>query len=219
MRLLILYAFAVLTVPAFGSSAAAQIGDDQSARCNDVYSNTYSLDDQIAGCNAVIASGRLSGHELGTAYSNRGFVYVEKHDFDRAISDFDEAIHVYPGVADNYLYRGTVYMNKEDYAHAIVDFGEAIRLDPRNIIAYSNRGLIDLKQNRFQAAWNDYNAAAELISAARDFPQDVAAIALYGRGMAALRLGRTASAHADIAKAESIDGRIAGGFAKLGIEP
>jgi hypothetical protein len=42
---------------------------------------------------------------------------------------------------------------------------------------------------------------------------------LIGRGIAALRLGRTAEGHADIAAATARDPRAAADFARLGVTP
>ncbi|MGZ5791435.1 MAG: hypothetical protein ACXWI7_04285, partial [Croceibacterium sp.] len=70
---------------------------------------------------------------------------------------------------------------------------------------------VSLKQQRWQDAWNDYDAA--------DKARPDQASYLFGRGVAALRLGRTQQGHADITKSEQIDGAIAQTFAGYGIVP
>jgi len=65
---------------------------------------------------------------------NRGRVYLEKKDYDKAIADFNEEIRITKsdtvGLSAAYLYRGDAYFEKKDYDKAIADFNEAIRLFP-----------------------------------------------------------------------------------------
>ena len=68
-----------------------------------------------------------------------------------------------------------------------------------------------MKQQRWQAAWNDYNAAVQ-IDAAK-------ALSIYGRGVAALRLGRTKEGQADLAAAARLNATVATAYAADGITP
>jgi hypothetical protein len=67
--------------------------------------------------------------------------------------------------------------------------------------------LVGLRQGRWQHAWDDYNEAVTADAGMMG--------SLYGRGLAALGLGRTAEGEADIAKAQAA----AGEFADLGLTP
>ncbi len=64
---------------------------------------------------------------------------MDKREFDKALSDYNEAIKIDPRYAQAYYNRGLVQMEKKDYDKAIADFSEAIRLDPRDPSGYSNR--------------------------------------------------------------------------------
>ena len=55
-----------------------------------------------------------------------------KHDFDRAIADFTEAIRLDPNPDLAYQWRGDAYSDKGEYDKAIADYTESIRLDPNN---------------------------------------------------------------------------------------
>ncbi len=80
-------------------SAAAQpvqvpaVADDDPNTCKQV-----SGDMAIAACTRAIAS--------GGAFNNRGLAYQDKHDYDRAIADFNEAIRLDPRDSGQYLNRG-----------------------------------------------------------------------------------------------------------------
>ena len=90
-------------------------------------------------------STRRSGSIPGgrRAYDDRGGVWVEKGELDKAIADFDEAIRLDPRSARAYANRGVVWRKKSELDKALADFNEAIRLDPRtpSVYARSRPGL------------------------------------------------------------------------------
>jgi len=81
-------------------------------------------------------------------YNNRGIMYIEKGNYDRAISDFNELIRLNPNEAATYNNRGVAYYKKEVYERAIADYTEAIRLNPNYAEAYKNRGLASYSYQR-----------------------------------------------------------------------
>jgi tetratricopeptide (TPR) repeat protein len=56
--------------------------------------------------------------------------YYSKGDYDRAISDYDQDIQLFPKHASAYAIRGEAHEAKNDFDHAIADFNEALKLDP-----------------------------------------------------------------------------------------
>ena len=69
------------------------------------------------------------------AYDNRGLIWQEKGDLDKAIADYTEAIRLDPKYAMAYDSRGRRLGTKGDLDKAIADFNEAIRLDPNDAVA------------------------------------------------------------------------------------
>jgi len=53
-----------------------------------------------------------------------------KRDYERALSDFNEALRLDPSSADAHIFRGDVYLNKGDDDRALSDYNEALRLKP-----------------------------------------------------------------------------------------
>ncbi len=76
------------------------------------------------------------------AYINRGVVYYDQGQYQRAIQDYDQVIRLDPGVSVAYSNRGAAYNALGRQQRAIEDYNQAIRLDPDNAVAYNNRGIM-----------------------------------------------------------------------------
>ena len=53
-------------------------------------------DPAIAACDRAIACGKFDGDRLSELHNNRGVEYKSKHELDRAIADFSDAIKLNP---------------------------------------------------------------------------------------------------------------------------
>jgi len=62
--------------------------------------------------------------------NQRGLIYLELNDLDRALADLNEAIRLKSDYAMAYKNRSKVYAARGDRARADADLAEAIRLDP-----------------------------------------------------------------------------------------
>ena len=131
MRLSILVLVFVSGLPAWGQWS------DDAERC----ANISGPDQRLPYCCAAIESGKLSTSNLAITFSNRGLLYQDKGNYDRAIQDFDQAIRLNPSGATAFFNRGNAYRLKENYYRAIQDYDQAIRLNPRYADAFINRGL------------------------------------------------------------------------------
>ncbi len=94
----------------------------------------------IAGCSALIQSAHETGINLAMAFYGRGLAYSRKGDYDRAISDYDQALRLNPDLANAFYGRGGAYAYKGDYDHAIQDYNQALRLNPNSAVAFYGRG-------------------------------------------------------------------------------
>ncbi len=56
---------------------------------------------------------------------------MNKHEFDKALSEYDEAIRLDPKNGMAYCGRGAASTEKGEFDKAIASFDEAIRLDPQ----------------------------------------------------------------------------------------
>ncbi|QUD86826.1 tetratricopeptide repeat protein [Phenylobacterium montanum] len=185
-------------------------------------------------------------HTLYGAYLMRGSAYAHTGSPELAIADYNQANKIEPDDAEIYLYRGQAYGQAKDFSHAIADIDQALVQRPNwnaaltagcrfraivnrdldaaanycdlavrrsggSIIDLDSRGLVRLQQHRFSEAWTDFDAVVRV--------QPAAAHSLYGRGLAALRLGRMAEGQADIAAAAKLDAKIADTYSAYGQRP
>ncbi len=64
------------------------------------------------------------------AFNNRGAAYQKKHQYERAMQDFEQSIKIDPKYAGAFANRAQVYQNMGQYDRAVRDYDEAIRLQP-----------------------------------------------------------------------------------------
>ena len=91
----------------------------------------------------------------------------------------------------------------------LADSDEALKLQPINLDVRETRGFIYLKLGDPSLALHEYDQALDAD------PQRV--IALYGRGLAKIRLGNVADGERDRAAAIAINPAVAGEFSVYGL--
>ena len=76
----------------------------------------------LAGCTALIVSGKEKPDDLAEDFYNRAYARDFETDADKKLTDYSAAIRYRPRYADAYGWRGiTYYWPKADYDHAIAD--------------------------------------------------------------------------------------------------
>lgn len=99
--------------------------------------------------------------DYAAAYANRGRMWLEREDFERALEDLDEAIELEPGLAQAYANRGSAKDNLGRKEEALADFDRSLELRA-DALVYFTRGMFHLRYAEFDAAYDDYMAAAKL---------------------------------------------------------
>jgi tetratricopeptide (TPR) repeat protein len=82
--------------------------------------------------------------KLANCRLQRGIELVETADFENAVPLLDNAISVYPGNAEAFLYRGEAWMNMEKFDLAAKDFTKAKELDPSGQTGKTAVELLDM---------------------------------------------------------------------------
>jgi lipoprotein NlpI len=120
---------------------------------------------RIDACTALIQSGKSSTEDLATAYLDRGNAYQDKSEYDRAIQDYCEAIHLKPQFELAIYDRANAYGSKGEYDHAIADYDQVIELAPEGdhvYFAYYGRGYAFSAKGEYDHAIKDYDQAIRL---------------------------------------------------------
>ena len=170
----------------------------------------FSRDQQINGCTSIIQSRRASAPELLWAFHNRGYAYYRKDAFERAITDFNEAIRINPGDAD--VLNARCWLRTivgRELKQALDDCNESLRLRANDAPTLDSRGFTCLKLGQFNNAIADYDAALALDSRQAE--------SYFGRGVAKLKTGNVAGGNSDIAAAKAIQADIVDEFVKYGV--
>jgi TonB family protein len=115
----------------------------------------------------------------GAAYIDRGRLYIQQDNNDRAIADFTKAIELDPEGANAYNLRGVAYANKLDFDSAIANFDKAIQFDPVLKNAHNNRGFAFSQKGDEARARADYEIEEQLFPHQSSGPVNV----LNGRAL------------------------------------
>jgi tetratricopeptide (TPR) repeat protein len=149
------------------------------------------------------------------ALAARGEAYSGLGDFPRAMADHDAVLKTVPndvGALINACWVRALANVELDraltYCDAATKDAAAFR---RAGAAYDTRGFLHYRRGEFTLAVADYDAAL------KEIPRYAGS--RYGRGLAKLRLGKTAEGQADLAAALKLDAGIAETFAKRGVVP
>lgn len=90
-------------------------------------------------------------------YSNRGKVWFERQDFQRAIEDYTRAINIRDDRPVVWVNRGAAYASQGQLQQALDDFNQAYALDPDYAEVYFNRGIVYQQMQRFELALADFD--------------------------------------------------------------
>jgi tetratricopeptide (TPR) repeat protein len=160
----------------------------------------------IQDLDAAVAIAKENPH----VYFNRGFAYFAQGQYQKAIDDYTTAISLDPDFALAYNNRALAraVINK-DLPLALADCDMALKLAPGNLDVRDTRGFVYLKLGDPALALNEYNAAL-----ARDPNRTTA---LFGSGLAKIRMGNIKSGEGDQAAARILDPEVDQQFAFYGL--
>ncbi len=83
---------------------------------------------------------RLDPQSAG--HIERGFNWISRKEFDKAIAELDEAIRRAPRCSVAYIHRAFAWSSKREYGKAIADYDKAVLLDPMSAAAYNDRAWL-----------------------------------------------------------------------------
>ena len=97
------------------------------------------------------------------ALLEKGNIYIELEDYEKALKEFNKAIKLYPNGPKPFHYRGFMYLhNTKEYDKAISDYSKCIEIDSAYTTGYSNRADVYLELEDYEKALADYTNSVEL---------------------------------------------------------
>ena len=66
-----------------------------------------------------------------SAYCNRGYIYLQMNQYQKALDDYNKAIELDPNNSTAYHNRGYIYNELKEYQKAIDECSKALSLIPR----------------------------------------------------------------------------------------
>ena len=167
------------------------------------------LDDGFEMFDKLCAMPELSSQAKCYAFAYRGEGHRLSKRWEKALSDFGEALHHIPEDAWAIVSRGQIYQAMERYEEALADFERAIALDEKDAEAIANRGETYRSMERDEEALADFNRAITL--------DEDSAWAFVIRGQIYVLMERDEEALADFNRAITLDENYASAIASRGI--
>lgn len=150
----------------------------------------------------------LSPQAKGYALAFRGECHQLDDKWDKALLDFEEALHYIPEDTWIIASQGWTYSLMGRYTEALTDLDRAIALDGELVWAIASRGFTYSNMGNYHAALTDLDRAIQLD------PQDASAFAY--RGVTYRMMGHYLEALADLDRAIALDDKYAWAIARRG---
>ncbi len=130
-------------------------------------------------------------------YNNRGIIFFEINQLEKALTDYNKALSIKPDFANALFNRSNLYYTQEVYDKSLQDLDKLIELLPDSAEMYFYRARTHLQLFQYEAAQKDLN---HLIS-----KQASNATGYDSRAYLNLKLGNYAQARKDLEKALQLD--------------
>lgn len=154
---------ASLVVTGSSSAAVLVLGDGLAGQCSLAALRPGASINGVSACNQALRDEALSPRDRAATYVNRGVLRLRTRSFDRAIDDFDAALHINPNLGEALVNRGAARIGQHRYADALRDLERGADLgasEPEK--AWYNRGLAHEGLGDLTSAWRAYTRASEL---------------------------------------------------------
>ena len=111
-------------------------------------------------------------------YINRGNVFRDTEQLDRAAADYGEATRIAPTDARGWRNRGMIRLYQGDNKAGLADYDQALQYDPADAYSWNNRGQAKRRLGDKQGAIADFRKALKInpsLRTARDGLQQLGA--------------------------------------------
>ncbi len=114
----------------------------------------------ISGITLLIPKYNFTNYD---AYIDIGNSLFEKHEYDKALINFQKAVSLKPD-ANSYVLLGNAYAAKKDFKEALGSYYKAINKNPEYALAYFNMGIAYTQTKNLNEAGKSFQKTIELDS-------------------------------------------------------
>ena len=100
-------------------------------------------------------------HESYKLHSNRGGIYLDQGNLDKAIQEYNRCLSVDSNYVSALVNRGLAYTKKQELNNALQDLNKALKLSPSHSEALYNRGMLFLRNKEYNKAITDLEKAVK----------------------------------------------------------
>jgi tetratricopeptide (TPR) repeat protein len=156
-----------LAALAFLGAASAQVfvvGGGLARECFDIAtgeSYNFRLADET--CSRALREETMTRGNRAATYVNRGVMRMRDRQFERALSDYDNAISIVPDLGAAFLNQGAAHIYRKDFSPALISLNKAIELQTDDLFAaHYNRAIARENTGDVPGAYHDFQKALEL---------------------------------------------------------
>jgi len=99
---------------------------------------------------------------LSHAYQNRGAIYKDKGEYEKAIADLNKAIELAPKKPTPYYFRGDAYLELNDWKNAEADLTRTLEFVPQSADVLNERAIVYINTTEWDKALADLDQAIKL---------------------------------------------------------
>jgi Tfp pilus assembly protein PilF len=152
-------------LPAAAQSVAV-IGGGQAQECYQAVKRGMGSRMVVALCTQALTTEHLSRADRAATHVNRGVIALRARDAEAAMTDFDAALRMSPGLGAAFLNRAAASLLVGRWMIADADATTALNLGVEEAwAAHFNRGVARERLGDVRGAWQDFTRAAELAPA------------------------------------------------------
>ncbi|WP_233207719.1 tetratricopeptide repeat protein [Siphonobacter sp. BAB-5405] len=100
--------------------------------------------------------------EFPEALTNRGLVYIQQGNYEKALSDLNNSLKINPRLGSTYQNRGNLFSMQGNYANALRDLEEAVKFIPDSSTAWAFLGNAQYMTGQEDLAMASFQKAEQL---------------------------------------------------------
>jgi tetratricopeptide (TPR) repeat protein len=139
------------------STATAALADDKQTAARECFEGDNMR--RIEACSDLLQTENLAPEVAALAYATRALAFSLRHEFDKALPDYDRALRIKPNFAVALNNRAWALFRSGSLEAGLADVQRSLALSPDSAHALDTRAHILQSQGKIEEALRDYHRA------------------------------------------------------------